>query len=46
MYNEEEKIGVLIKSTGFVLFMLLLSSFFEPEPVFIMLLSLIYLKEG
>ncbi len=46
MLNEEEKIGILIKSTGFVLLMLLLGSFFEPEPVFILLLSLIYLKEG
>tara|TARA_B100000424_G_C22603464_1_gene336967 strand:+ start:221 stop:361 length:141 start_codon:yes stop_codon:yes gene_type:complete len=46
MHNEEEKIGTLIKSTGFVLFMLLLSSFFESEAVIILLLSLIYLKEG
>lgn len=46
MYNEEEKIGILIKSTVFILLMLLLSSFFEPEAVFILLLSLIYLKEG
>lgn len=46
MYIEEEKIGKLLKSTGFVLFMLLLSSFFGSEAVFVLLLSLIYLKEG
>jgi len=46
MLIEEEKIAKLLKSTGFVLFMLLLSSFFGSESVFVLLLSLIYLKEG
>ena len=45
MVPDEEKIIKLAKSTVFVLIMLALSSFFEPEPVFILLLSLIYLKE-
>ena len=45
MYNEEEKMGILIKSTVFVLFMLLLSSFFGSDAVFVLLLTLIYLKE-
>ena len=46
MFLQEEKIANLAKSIGFVLIMLSLSSFFEPEAVFILLLSLIYLKEG
>lgn len=46
MLPDEEKIIKLAKSTVFVLIMLALSSFFEPEAVFILLLSLIYLKEG
>ncbi len=46
MVPDEEKIIKLAKSTIFVLIMLSLSSFFEPEAVFILLLSLIYLKEG
>ena len=46
MPNEEEKVAKLAKSTVFILLMLILSSFFEPEAVFILLLSLIYLKEG
>ena len=46
MVPEEEKILKLAKSTVFVLIMLSLSSFFEPEGVLILLLSLIYLKEG
>ena len=44
MVPDEEKIIKLAKSTVFVLIMLSLSSFFEPEAVFILLLSLIYLK--
>lgn len=46
MFNEEEKVAFLAKSTAFVLFMLLLSSFFGSDAVFVLLLSLIYLKEG
>jgi hypothetical protein len=45
MLHQEEKLAALIKSTAFVLFMLLLSSFFGAEIVFVLLLSLIYLKE-
>jgi len=43
-YHEEEKIKSLVKSVGFVLFMMLLSSYFERETVIILLLSMIYLK--
>ncbi len=46
MFLEEEKITNLAKCTVFILIMLLLSSFFGEEAVFILLLSLIYLKEG
>ena len=46
MPNEEEKVIKLAKSTVFILLMLLLSSFFGCEAVFVLLLSLIYLKEG
>jgi len=46
MLPEEQKIAKFLSSTAFVLFMLLLSSIFGPEPVFILLLSAIYLKEG
>ena len=45
MFLQEEKITKLAKSTGFVLIMLLLSSFFGSDAVFVLLLSLIYLKE-
>jgi len=46
MVPEEEKILKLAKSTVFVLIMLSLSSFFGSDAVFVLLLSLIYLKEG
>lgn len=46
MLNEEENVANFIKSTGFVLIMLLLSSVFGAESVFVLLLSLIYLKRG
>jgi len=46
MLHQEEKLAKFFKSVGFVLFMLLLSSFFGPEMIFVLLLSLIYLKEG
>jgi hypothetical protein len=45
MYTEEEKVAKLAKSTVFILLMLTLSSFFESDAVFVLLLSLIYLKE-
>ena len=45
MFLQEENIANLAKSTGFVLIMLLLSSFFGSDAVFVLLLSLIYLKE-
>ena len=45
MFLQEENIAKLAKSTGFVLIMLLLSSFFGSDAVFVLLLSLIYLKE-
>ena len=46
MFLQEEKIAKLAISIGFVLIMLSLSSFFGSEAVFVLLLSLIYLKEG
>ena len=46
MVPDEEKIIKFAKSTVFILIMLALSSFFEPEAVIILVLSLIYLKEG
>ena len=45
MFLQEEKIANLAKSIGFVLIMLSLSSFFGTDAVFVLLLSLIYLKE-
>lgn len=45
MFLEEEKIVNLAKTTVFVLIMLSLSSFFDSDAVFVLLLSLIYLKE-
>ena len=45
MLTEEEKLANFIKSTVFVLIMLSLSSFFDSDAVFVLLLSLIYLKE-
>ena len=44
MYNEEQKIESMAKSLAFILFMLLLSSYFEPETIIIVLLCLIYSK--
>ena len=40
----ERKIRTLAKTTAFVLFMLLMSSYFERETVIITLLCMIYLK--
>jgi len=45
MFTEEEKLSKFMKSTVFVLIMLSLSSFFDSDAVFVLLLSLIYLKE-
>jgi hypothetical protein len=45
MFIEEEKLSKFMKSTAFVLIMLSLSTFFGSEAVFVLLLSLIYLKE-
>tara|TARA_R110000744_G_scaffold117210_1_gene219143 strand:- start:830 stop:970 length:141 start_codon:yes stop_codon:yes gene_type:complete len=45
MFTEEEKLSKFIKSTVFVLIMLSLSTFFGSDAVFVLLLSLIYLKE-
>jgi len=44
MYNEEEKIVNLAKSTAFLLFILLMGSLFDKEMIIIALLGLIYLK--
>ena len=41
---DEEKIKSLVKSVLFILFMMLLSSYFERETVIILILSMIYLK--
>ena len=45
MFTEEEKLAKFMKSTVFVLIMLSLSLFFDSDAVFVLLLSLIYLKE-
>ena len=42
MFVQEEKIASVAKSIAFTLFMLLLSSYFKPETVIIILLCLIY----
>lgn len=44
MPYEEEKIKSLVKSVGLILFMLLLTSYFDSQTVIILLLSMIYLK--
>jgi len=46
MYNEEEKMFNLIKTSGFALFMLTIGVILGPEWAIIILLSLIYNKEG
>ena len=45
MFLQEEKIETRVKSIVFILIMMLLSSFFGSDAVFVLLLSLIYLKE-
>ena len=45
MFLQEEKIANLAKTIVFVLIMLSLSSFFGSDAIFVLLLSLIYLKE-
>ncbi len=44
MINEEEKILSSVKTIAFTLFIMLLSSYFKPETVIILLLCLIYVK--
>lgn len=44
MPNEEEKLYNLAATGGFVLFILLLSSYFDYETVIIVLLGMIYTK--
>ena len=44
MPNEEYMIANLIQTTAFMLFMLLIGTFFGPEWAIIALLSLIYMK--
>ena len=44
MLLQEEKIKSTLKTIGFTLFMLLLSSYFERETVIILLLCMIYIK--
>lgn len=44
MYIEEQKITSLAKTLALTLFMLLLSSYFKPETIIIVILCLIYVK--
>ena len=44
MYPDEQKIKSTGKTMAFTLFMLLISSYFKPETVMILLLCLIYMK--
>ncbi len=44
MYPDEQKIKYSAKTMVFVLFMMLLSSFFDKELIMILLLCLIYMK--
>ena len=45
MYNDEEKLLKMIKSTGFCLIIMLFGSYLGWEPLILMILTLIYLKE-
>ena len=45
MYNDEEKLLNFIKSTGFCLIIMLFGSFLGWEPLILMILTLIYVKE-
>jgi hypothetical protein len=44
MWHTERKIAILAKTTLFVLFIMLLGSYFDKDTVIILLLSLIYVK--
>jgi hypothetical protein len=46
MFFGERKMRSIAKTTAFVLFMLLLSSFFEQNTIVIVLLCMIYMKMG
>jgi len=45
MYNDEEKLLKFIKSIGLCLIIMLFGSFLGWEPLILMMLTLIYLKE-
>lgn len=45
MYNDEEKLLNFIKSAGFCLIIMLFGSFLGWEPLILMILTLIYVKE-
>jgi hypothetical protein len=45
MYNDEEKLLKLTKSSLFCLFMMLVGAFLGWEPAILLVLSLIYVKE-
>jgi len=44
VYNEEQKVVDFAKTTAFILFIMLLSSYFDKELVILLLLSLIYMQ--
>ena len=44
MFLGERKLRSIAKTTAFVLFMLLMSSYFDKDSVMIMLLCMIYMK--
>ena len=44
MFLGERKLRSIAKTTAFVLFMLLMSSYFDKDTVIIMLLCMIYMK--
>ena len=46
MYNEEQKLSKMLSSMGLMLFMLTIGVFLGHEWAIIILLSLIYTKEG
>ena len=45
MYNDEEKLLVMVKSIVFCLIIMLFGSIIGWEPAILMILTLIYLKE-
>ena len=46
MYQDEENLLKMIKSTAFCLIIMLFGSFVEWEPAILLVLTLIYLKES